>query len=497
MRILLVKPKARLATVRGPAALPAPRAARARLPGGGGAAAARGAASSTCGWCGSPDRAFVSGAAPASGPTSSASHGLQPRGQRGEARWPRWCGAACPGRGSWSAATTPRWRRDDYDVRLHRRDRARRGVRAVRGDPGAASQRGEELDGIPQVLLPGERFDAAAAQGWPTFPDPATLPTPRRDLWDRRDYLRRLGDRADAETGRTLFPPVAMVRTSFGCKMKCSFCVVPHLYGGQHRPRPVESVVEEIARAADRARLLRRRRELHRRGVRPRARRRRSRGRGVRKRYFAWTRSTTVLRSPELLRRWREIGLDGAFLGFEFPTDEELREARQGRHGGRQRAGPRPRCGRSGVAVHAAFMVRPEHGEADFDRLHAYVAGMPPAAVQRSRCARRRRARPTTRRCGRRSGSTTPSTSTTACTRSRRPRCRCRSSAAASPSRSAPRGSQDADALPAGRPVPPCDIVRVVGAECALRAGVRHGSTATTRGRSGGDREGPRPGLPA
>jgi hypothetical protein len=98
---------------------------------------------------------------------------------------------------------------------------------------------------------------------------------------------------------------------------------------------------------------------------------------GVRKRYFAWTRSTTVLRSPELFRRWREIGLDGAFLGFEFPSDEQLRETGKGATvAANEQALDRLR--EIGVAVHAAFMVRPEHTQAHFARLHAYIEGLPP-----------------------------------------------------------------------------------------------------------------------
>jgi radical SAM superfamily enzyme YgiQ (UPF0313 family) len=241
----------------------------------------------------------------------------------------------------------------------------------------------ETLDGIEQVLLPGDRFDAAAAAGWPVFPDPASLPLPRRDLWDIRDYTSAwLCERP--EPWARIFPPVAMVRTSFGCRMKCSFCIVPHLSGGRHMTRPVAAVVEEIASApaehvyfaddenfideafayelADALAAL-----------------------GVAKRYFAWTRSTTVNRSPELLRRWREIGLDGAFLGFEFPTDEELKAAHKG---GTVAANERAHdtLRRIGVGVHAAFMVRPEYDAAEFDRLRSYVRGMPPAQCSFTVC---------------------------------------------------------------------------------------------------------------
>jgi radical SAM superfamily enzyme YgiQ (UPF0313 family) len=242
---------------------------------------------------------------------------------------------------------------------------------------------GEPLDGIPQVLLPGERFDAVGALEWPVFPDPATLPLPRRDLWDIRDYTSAWLCEAAADWA-AIFPPVAMVRTSFGCRMKCSFCIVPHLSGGRHMTRPVDAVVEEIATApadhvyfADDENFIDEEFAFELADALA--------ARGVRKRYFAWTRSTTVNRSPELLRRWREVGLDGAFLGFEFPTDEELKAAHKG---GTVAANERAHetLREIGVAVHAAFMVRPEYGAAEFDRLRDYVRGMPPAQCSFTVC---------------------------------------------------------------------------------------------------------------
>ncbi|AFL74209.1 B12-binding domain-containing radical SAM protein [Thiocystis violascens] len=234
---------------------------------------------------------------------------------------------------------------------------------------------GRELDGIPQVLRPDQSWRDDEERQWPQFPDPATLPLPRRDLWDTRHY-RSVWTAEHLPRWHPLFPRVAMVRTSWGCKMKCAFCIVPHLCGGIHRPRPVASVVDEIAsleaehvyfsddenficedfgwKLADALAA-----------------------RGVRKRYFAWTRATTVNRSPELLRRWREIGLDAAFLGFEFPTDAELkRAAKGGSVAANERALDRLRS--LGIAVHAAFMVQPEYGESEFARLRDYVRGLPP-----------------------------------------------------------------------------------------------------------------------
>jgi hypothetical protein len=103
------------------------------------------------------------------------------------------------------------------------------------------------------------------------------------------------------------------------------------------------------------------------------------------KRELAWTRATTVLHSPELLRRWREIGLDGVFVGFEFATNQELKAARKGgtvAHNERAHETLR----QLGIACHAAFMIRPEYGHAEFQRLRDYVNAMPPAQCSFTVC---------------------------------------------------------------------------------------------------------------
>jgi len=104
-------------------------------------------------------------------------------------------------------------------------------------------EEGEPPDGIPDVLLTGDRYNLEAAAVWPQFPDPAGLPKPRRDLWQPERYRSVWACEGMAPWER-LFPPVSLVRASWGCRMKCSFCVVPFLCGGEHRPRPAAVVAE-------------------------------------------------------------------------------------------------------------------------------------------------------------------------------------------------------------------------------------------------------------
>lgn len=242
---------------------------------------------------------------------------------------------------------------------------------------------GMPLEGIPHVQLTGDRFDPVAAQGWPAFPDPATLPVPRRDLWKASDY-RAVWVAENPAPWATIYPPVAMVRSSFGCRMRCSFCIVPHLCGGRHMPRPVDQVAAEIGALeadhvyfADDENFIDPGFALDLAGA--------IEARGIRKRYFAWTRSTTVNRHPEVFETWRRLGLDAAFLGFEFPSDEALRRVGKGATvADNERAHAALRA--MGIAVHAAFMVTPDWTAEDFARLRAYVQAMPPAQCSFTVC---------------------------------------------------------------------------------------------------------------
>src|SRR5262245_30479161 len=233
-----------------------------------------------------------------------------------------------------------------------------------------------DLEGIPGVLIPGRSFSGDAHKVWPKYSDPATLPSPRRDLWDVRSY-RSVWASEDSPNWSRLFPPVSQVRASWGCRAKCTFCVVPFLSDGKHMPRPSDAVAEEIARApADHiyfcddenfidqefgfelAEAIERR--------------------GIKKRYFAWTRATSVNRSLELMKKWRSLGLDCIFIGFEFANDDDLRRVKKGGNvAANEKALESLRS--VGVGVHAAFMVQPEYTEDDFARLRAYIDHLPPA----------------------------------------------------------------------------------------------------------------------
>jgi len=241
-----------------------------------------------------------------------------------------------------------------------------------------AVAQGMNLAGIDNVMVPGPEFSEQSASRMPRYPDLATLPVPRRDLWDPEPY-RCIWPTETHPSGGSIFPQVALVRTSFGCLLECSFCMVPSLSGRRHMTRPVEQVADEIAGIAqehiyfcDDETFLN---ERHARCLAEVIR-----ARGVRKRFFGWARSTTVNRWPDLFRLWRSIGLDAVFLGFEAMRDTDLeRISKHATVADNQRAHVTLR--ELGIAVHAGFMVNADFSREDFKELQDYVRAMPPAQI--------------------------------------------------------------------------------------------------------------------
>jgi radical SAM superfamily enzyme YgiQ (UPF0313 family) len=227
-------------------------------------------------------------------------------------------------------------------------------------------------------MTPGPEFSMATAAQLPIYPDLSTLPIPRRDLWDPSNY-QCIWPSEKHPAGSSIFPQVALVRTSFGCKMNCSFCMVPALSQRRHMIRPPEQIADEIAALSqdhvyfcDDETFLN---EDHARNVAWAIK-----DRGIKKRYFAWARSTTVNRCPDLFRLWREIGLDAVFLGFEAINDADLNKiSKNSTVSENEKAHATLR--EMDIALHAGFIVNADFTREDFHKLQEYTKRMPPAQI--------------------------------------------------------------------------------------------------------------------
>lgn len=236
----------------------------------------------------------------------------------------------------------------------------------------------KELTKIPNVLVTGENFDKQSARELPVYPDLLTVPIPRRDLWNIETY-RCIWPSLKHPPWTTIFPAVSLVRSSFGCTMNCTFCVVPRLCNRKHLKCDPQSVADEIASLktghiyfCDDETFLD---EQHAWNVALAIK-----GKNIKKRYFAWARATTVNKSPELFKFWKDIGLDAVFLGFEASSDKELNDiSKHATTKDNEKA--HKKLIDLGIASQIGFMVRADFTKDDFDRLMNYVKALPPAQV--------------------------------------------------------------------------------------------------------------------
>jgi radical SAM superfamily enzyme YgiQ (UPF0313 family) len=217
---------------------------------------------------------------------------------------------------------------------------------------------GHCLEGVPGTIL----MTASGPVHSPHHPpkDLDALPLPARHL--TRPYRH--------EYYSEWMKPLASLRTSRGCPFRCRFCAEWKVAGGRYMRRDPEKVVEELAGIgeecvffADDESLIDVARMTRLAGL--------IREAGIRKRYFCYGRSDTITRNPELLRSWRDVGLERVFVGLEFFRDEDLDYVRKNSTSEDNETAIRILQG-LGIDVYASFMVRPDFTREDFATLRTY-----------------------------------------------------------------------------------------------------------------------------
>ncbi|MDR3600909.1 MAG: radical SAM protein [Desulfosporosinus sp.] len=123
--------------------------------------------------------------------------------------------------------------------------------------------------------------------------------------------------------------PVATLRSSAGCKFKCTFCSLWETYKGKYFIRKPENILKEIMSIEEKtiyfcddesfldpqnimklATLLKEN--------------------GVKKRYHMMVRADTVVKNKEVIAAWQEIGLERVFIGVEGYNDSTLKKLNKG-----------------------------------------------------------------------------------------------------------------------------------------------------------------------
>lgn len=190
------------------------------------------------------------------------------------------------------------------------------------------------------------------------------LPFPRRDLTARyrNSYF--------SEWMR----PLASIRTSKGCPNRCRFCALWKLTGGRYFTRSPERIVEELMTIEekyvyfcdDESMVDSKRMDILADLIAEA---------GIRKRYFLYARTDTVARHPELIAKWKKIGLERVFVGFEFYRDSDLKMINKGTTS-KTNASALQILKDLKMDIWPMFIVRPEFDRRDFEDLRKHCLSL-------------------------------------------------------------------------------------------------------------------------
>ncbi len=165
--------------------------------------------------------------------------------------------------------------------------------------------------------------------------------------------------------------PLDCTITSRGCPNRCTFCGLWKINRGKYRARAPRLIADElesitapnimfiddntldhVENASALAEEIKRR--------------------GIKKRYELYGRVDTVVRRPDLVEKWRDVGMELLLLGLEASNDQALKEM-----GKRTTVEMNRRaieiCHANRVEVAAYLIVNPAFDHEDFRRLSEYV----------------------------------------------------------------------------------------------------------------------------
>jgi len=224
---------------------------------------------------------------------------------------------------------------------------------------GPAGQR--DLSSVPNLIWrqPDGAFRQNPQQAVPIILD--HLPLPRRDLVaQHRPKYFFLFDQPDTS-----------MATGRGCPYRCSFCSVWEFYDGRTRMMCPQRVMEELRTVStdhitfvDDNFLLNAKREDQIADM--------IRAEGINKRFSMECRTDSIVRNPDLVKKWVDIGLYAALLGLEG-TDETLKAVNKSNSAQTNDMAIRI-LQDHGVVIWGAFLVDPQWQADDFKRLHDYVS---------------------------------------------------------------------------------------------------------------------------
>ncbi len=223
-----------------------------------------------------------------------------------------------------------------------------------------ALENGRTLRKVPNLIWRDAAGQFVANPTSDARPDMDLLPLPRRDLTVKyRDEYYFLFDKPDST-----------LSGSRGCPYRCKFCSVWNFFKGKTRQMSAERMVQEIAAIetehitfVDDNFLTNYKREDALADM--------IRSEGITKRYSMQARTDSIVRHPELVAKWTDIGLYAVLLGLEG-SDKTLKNVNK-----KNSAQVNDEAIRilhdNGLIIWGCFIADPDWTADDFKALRDYV----------------------------------------------------------------------------------------------------------------------------
>ncbi len=222
-----------------------------------------------------------------------------------------------------------------------------------------ALERGKSLSSIPGIAY--RKNDYFTHTGERDLIDINTLPFADRSLTERyrKEYFRGT------------WRPTASIISSRGCPFRCDFCAQWKIYKSTYRIRKPELVARELGEIREKYinfiddnTLENYRSSLELCEV--------IKAEGIEKFYEVYSRADTIAAHPDLIEKWRDIGLKLVLIGLESIDEDKLlswnkrislktnKKAIDILHG-------------NDIEIAAYFVIDPDFGREDFESLLSYI----------------------------------------------------------------------------------------------------------------------------
>jgi len=165
---------------------------------------------------------------------------------------------------------------------------------------------------------------------------------------------------------------MGFVITAYGCTHKCSFCAIPEMTGGKYLNHSADAVIRDIQLLGDIPFIrmvdantfgnLPLSLDLYKKIMQS----------GVRKKFFADVRADTIVKNPDLMKKWKEAGLYAVVVGFEDFQDERLAGYNK-KYRGAVIYEAIDILHELGIVMVGDFIASPEYDERDFTKLEEFI----------------------------------------------------------------------------------------------------------------------------